>query len=287
LDEAIVAHLEAIRIDPGFAEAHYKFGVALLEANRFAEAIAAFDKVLELDAGETGELANTASLRTLCENSQRAGVLPENAQIAVAINVSGEPLAQIQECFTRLSANLPKAKVAIFLDGVSRPEVVDLANDFRFSPKVVTKLGTNATWNLWWLRMMRFFADTEADVCFKFDPDTMVDAAPKAILDADYFGHVCAEYVQGGVTGISRALVRAVLERKLLESSEEEPRPWLAEFSDPRYIDDQKIAQVFAHLGVRPIKWRECRSIWRWPVPNDPVTHAVVHPRYYGTPGIS
>jgi hypothetical protein len=140
-------------------------------------------------------------------------------------------------------------------------------------------------WNLWWLRMLTFFRDSAADVCFKFDPDTMVDATPSAIPSCGYFGDVQRTFrgvvfVQGGVTGLSASTVAELLEARLLE-----PRaykPWMdTVLLRQTFMDDQLLAAALKHLGISPVKWPECKSEWQTPVLNHPREYAIVHPRYY------
>jgi hypothetical protein len=206
----------------------------------------------------------------------------EKPTIAVAVNVFKEPFRQIEECFQRIARNLPNATVAVFLDGVNRPEVLRLARQLGFLPAVGSHCGTNATWNNWWLRMLHFFAFSEADVCFKFDPDTMVDATPNAIPLDHYFGGVPAGYsfVQGGITGLSKKTIRMILDKKLLESVAGEARPWLTQ-TLPDFADDQALGCLLRQQGIYPVHWNECRSDWKSPIDNNPITHAIVHPRYY------
>jgi hypothetical protein len=203
-------------------------------------------------------------------------------QLAVAVNVFKESPRQIEECFKRISNNLPDAIVGIFLDGVDRPEIIRLARKFGFLPMIGNNYGVNATWNLWWLRMLYFFEWSNASVCFKFDPDTMVDAKPLTIPNSHYFGDVPdgIPYVQGGVTGLSIETVRTILDKKLLEPIKNEPRPWLA-LKNSEFADDQALGCMLRYINIFPIHWPECKSVWRISVYNNPVTHAIVHPRYY------
>jgi lipopolysaccharide biosynthesis glycosyltransferase len=203
--------------------------------------------------------------------------------IAIAINVFKEPKVQIEECFRRIKCNMPAAKVAIFLDGIERHDVLALAQEYKFLPIIGSHFGTNVTWNIWWLRMLYFFQHTEANVCFKFDPDTMVDAAPSSIPTDHYFGDVPegVPYVQGGVSGLSGYTVRLILNQKLLEPAVAEAKPWLTRI-DNNFADDKALGFMLKHVGIYPVHWKECKSVWRSPVDNCPVQYAIVHPRYYG-----
>ncbi len=205
--------------------------------------------------------------------------------IAVAINIFKEPLRQIEECFLRIANNLPNAIVAIFLDGVDRPEVSSLARKYGFLPVISSHYGTNSTWNLWWLRMLYFFDFSKADVCFKLDPDTMVDITPNAIPKDHYFGdvHAGGSFVQGGVTGISRVAVSIILDKKLLEPVVGEPRHWLTR-TEADFSDDRALGCLLRHIDILPVQWSECKSVWKSPIENNPITYAIVHPRYYDDP---
>lgn len=222
--------------------------------------------------------------RSSISTGDQAGVperQTESIKISVAINVSRESVRQIKECLERIAVNLPRAEVAVFLDGVVRPEIEKLAHNHGFHCIPGENLGNNSDWNRWWIRMLTFFVYSNADVCFKFDPDTMVDARPVLIPTADYFGQVCGDFVQGGVTGLSRSAVRRLLEFRLLERVPGRQRPWLEEPRTQEFMDDQLIARALAHIGIFPSRWTECRSEWRDPVLNRPLNHAIVHPRYY------
>jgi len=47
-------------------------------------------------------------------------------------------------------------------------------------------------------------------------------------------------------------------------------------------MDDQLVAGALAKVNISAVPWPDCLSRWKCPVLNDPVTHAIVHPRYYG-----
>lgn len=206
-------------------------------------------------------------------------------RVAVAINVCSENRPQITECFRRVAVNLQGAMVRIFLDGKYRPEVVQLADSFGFAAILGENLGRNATWNLWWLRMLRFFEECRAPVCFKFDPDTMVDAVPSSLPPDDYFGTVSdrtpwgTPFVQGGVTGLSGTAVSKLLDRKVIESGLQDlVRSLPREFG---LADDQLLAEALARVNIHATRWTECLSLWKKSVPNMPIKYAIVHPRYY------
>lgn len=207
-------------------------------------------------------------------------------KIAVAINVHKEPREQVAECTQRIVSNLPSATVMLFIDGESRPDILDLAKQFGFSVIEGENLGRNATWHRWWQRMLNFFDSTDAEACFKFDPDTMVDATPENISPEHYFGsvtHVNAwktPFVQGGITGLSRELVQLLLSNRSLEPGRH--KRWMMPVPpDLPFRDDQMIAEAIAALGVRAVNWPECKSQWKTPLLNDPIQYAIVHPRYY------
>jgi len=178
--------------------------------------------------------------------------------------------------------NLPYATVGVFLNGVDRPEILSLAETLGFRLTVGHNYGTNAYWDLWWLRMLNFFESSNSDVCFKFDPDTMVDATPLSIPIDDYFGCISGnrEYIRGGAIGISKTVVRAIVEKELLELTAEEIRSWL-NLTTPHFAEDRALACLLRHIGVCPVHWPECRCRWRKPIRNDPLKYAIVHPRYY------
>ena len=214
--------------------------------------------------------------------------------VAVAINVYKETPVQLTECFSRVRANL-SSKVKIFLDGQDRPEVVALAKVFGFEVVVSPNCGCNDRWHLWWLRMLEFFVQSGADVCFKIDPDTMVDRSP-VLCSADYFGSVESfngyDYVQGGITGMSQraaSLAKTVLEQGTFKSVEEcvcsGGRPTVGYFAGPvsswAFTDDHAIAHVLKQVGILPVAWVECLSVWRKPIGNLKLRYAMVHPRYY------
>jgi len=205
--------------------------------------------------------------------------------LAVAVNVYQEPRRQIEECLSRIARNLSTAAVTVFLNGRQRREVECVAEPHGFRVIEGENLGTNVTWSLWWLRVLRFFREANADVCFKFDPDTMVDASPKAIPSADYFGTVWLSrryripFIQGGVTGLSRRAVCNLLDSSLLAL--EVPGASVVTEECQSLADDQYMAMALAKLGIRPTAWTECCSQWRTPVANGSNKFAIVHPRYY------
>ncbi|SRR6266446_5205287 len=210
----------------------------------------------------------------------------ELRDIAIAMTVYNEPYRQIYESLSRVFTNLPSAEVCVFLNGQYRPDVSALTRELNFKLVVSDNLAKNDTWFLWWSGMLKFFVSSGAKVCFKFDPDTMVDAKPTSIPSDDYFGSVRqggfrkVTFVQGGVTALSSDAVQQLLAEKLLES--ENVHKWMAPIpANLPLMDDQLIAEAIAYLGIRPVTWRECRSRWRVPVLNTPITHSIVHPRYY------
>lgn len=212
--------------------------------------------------------------------------------VAVAINVYDETTIQLTECFKRVKANLTEAKV--FLDGVDRPEVLDLAASFGFESFVGQSCGNNEKWFLWWLRMLEFFQSTGADVCFKIDPDTMVDRPP-VLIDADYFGTIESfngySYVQGGITGMSQravGLAKEVLEKGTFKSLRDcvfSGGPVSGCYEGPvtgwYFADDHAIAHVFKQVGILPTQWNECFASWTESTENKDLRFAMVHPRYY------
>jgi hypothetical protein len=133
--------------------------------------------------------------------------------------------------------------------------------------------------------MLRFFSESGAEVCFKFDPDTMVDGIPRAIPKAQYFGDVWRSrlgfrFIQGGITGLGGAAIHELLRSRLLEPSLCES--WMKGIPiSPVLMDDQLLAMALQKLGVLPSCWSECRSRWKTPVQNDHKEYAIVHPRYY------
>lgn len=206
--------------------------------------------------------------------------------LAVAINVYAESVQQVDECFIRIARNLPEAKVSVFLNGEDRSDVRRLADQLGFKVRYGMNLGTNRTWHLWWQRMLEFFCNTGCDVCFKFDPDTMVDRPPVAIPNASYFGDLHYSvygfpFVQGGVTGLSIRAIKTIMNDQLLEPVGK--KLWFTIRLSPNasFADDQLLALVLKHIDIVPVAWPECKSSWKLPVPNDPVTYAIVHPRYY------
>jgi hypothetical protein len=211
-------------------------------------------------------------------------------KVAIAVNTWQEPYKQLAVCFRKIAAAFPSAHVKVFVNGGARPDVTAMAKSFNFDAVDVPNLGSNATWKLWWLRMLKFFEAVNADVCFKFDPDTMVDATPGSFPDADYFGSrvrcaptaSAAWFVQGGVTGLSGRAVRRLIESDVLRSGG--GKSWEPRFAlNAPFLDDQLVCTALAVLGIDPVTWDQCLSRWKCPVLNCPITHAIVHPRYYGT----
>jgi hypothetical protein len=208
--------------------------------------------------------------------------------IAIAINVYQEVLIQLQHCIGRIRSNMPDATVMIFLDGIDRPDVRPLAGSLGCGVTNGAHLGYNDEAPLWWLRMLTWFHESTADICFKLDPDTMVDRAPKEYPAADYFGTIdgvnsCGiPYIQGGVTGISRATVKLLIESELLLDPKYKDTRHFENTSNPPFVDDKMIGSVLHRLGIRPSGWSECLSRWRDPIENDDQKYAIVHPRYYG-----
>ena len=63
LAEGIERIEAAIRMDPNFVQAHFARGAALLQTGRRAEAIAEYEKVLQLRPGDASALRILALLR--------------------------------------------------------------------------------------------------------------------------------------------------------------------------------------------------------------------------------
>ena len=65
-DEALASYREAVRIDPGFAPAHVGIGAALLDAQRYAEALESLERGISLGAdAPTAATAHYLAGRTL------------------------------------------------------------------------------------------------------------------------------------------------------------------------------------------------------------------------------
>ena len=188
----------------------------------------------------------------------RPDLVSRQPSIAVAVNVYQESVRQITECFERIATNLRDAKVAVFINGEDRPEVFALAARWAFTAIQGENLGTNCTWHLWWRRMVEFFGCTGCEICFKFDPDTMVDRRPKYFPRSPYFGKVDFNaafnlfFVQGGVTGFSRSAIARVLDARVLEPAPE--KIWLTVQLPPSvsFADDQLFAFALRHIGILP-----------------------------------
>jgi hypothetical protein len=208
-----------------------------------------------------------------------------NRLVAAAVNVHRESARQLEECLSRIARNLPAAAVTVFVNGDHGLSLTQMVERYGLRLVEGPNLGTNATWHFWWLRMLLFFRQEKAEVCFKFDPDTMVDATPRAIPNADYFGSIWLSrrygipFIQGGVTGLSgRAVCRLLDSGILLKGSACLPpvsEAWQG------LADDQHLGLILARLGIAPVAWPECLSRWKTPVANEAQTHALVHPRYY------
>ena len=199
-----------------------------------------------------------------------------NHVVAVAINTFREHNVQVTECLRRVHANLPEATVCVFVNG-RRPEHLAIARSFGFQSALVPNYGNNRLWHLWWERMLKWFVMTNTNTFLKLDPDTMVDASPKGIPTADYFGCVHGWFVQGGVTGLSRRLAEQLLAENMLSRSNSLPCP----ITYNAFADDKYLAATIARLNIRPTPWCEVYSRWRVQVMNNPVEHCIVHPRYY------
>lgn len=212
--------------------------------------------------------------------------MQEFRDIAIVVTVYNESYRQIYESLSRIFANLPSAQVCVLLNGPYRSDVSALTTRFHFKLVTAENFANNDTWFLWWSGMLKFFAASGAKVCFKFDPDTMVDASPTSIPSDDYFGSVIrggfrnVTFIQGGVTGLSSDAVQQLLAEKLL--APKNVHKWMAPVpAKLPLMDDQFIGEAMACLGIRPVPWPACRSQWKLPVLNNPITHAIVHPRYY------
>lgn len=206
--------------------------------------------------------------------------------IAVAVNVYKEPIAQVEACLGRIYSHLPEAAVRVFCNGVAREDVRELTKCFHYDLVIGKNLAANSTWHRWWKRMLDFYSQAGAEVCFKFDPDTMVDMAPRAIPSADYFGSVWMSkryripFVQGGVTGLSRRALELLIDSGLLDSPDSAAVP-LSQYRWDSFADDQHLSMALSFLHIYPAPWEECMSSWKTPVLNNPVKYAIVHPRYY------
>lgn len=217
------------------------------------------------------------------------------SRIAVAVNVYREPFKQIQVCLTKIARHLPDAPVTVLLNE-RRTDIFDLCRRLGFRVISGENLGTNATWHLFWTRMLHCFVESGADVCFKLDPDTMVDGPLTSVPTDSYFGSVFNErpntswppftaaacpFVQGGITGLSIQAVRSLLAERVLEPGKD--RPWMEPIPMPSpFVDDKRIAHALKSIGIEAAPWPDCLSRWLEPVLNQPVKYAIVHPRYYG-----
>lgn len=205
--------------------------------------------------------------------------------VGIAINVFQETPRQVSECFSRIASSFVRPTVKVFVTYPPRIEILRIAHSYEFAVEVGENLASNATWNLWWTRMLRFFQEQNVDICFKFDPDTMADAAPQHLPQDAYFGDLkvgCSGtlFVQGGVTGLSHLAVTSLLESGVLEAGSFAASADYAAASRC-FMDDQMLADALHIVGIDPVQWRECRSEWRTPILNNPIRHALVHPRYY------
>ena len=196
--------------------------------------------------------------------------------VAVAVNTFRESNSQVAECLRRIHDNLPGATVRVFVNG-RRTEHIAIAKRFGFQASIVTNYGNNRLWYLWWKRMLVWFVTTNTDRFLKLDPDTMVDAPPSAIPAADYFGCIDDWFVQGGITGLSRKLAERLLEANMLCRAQS----LRCVITKRAFADDKYLAATVQFLNVTATPWDEVYSRWKVPVINDPITHSIVHPRYY------
>jgi tetratricopeptide (TPR) repeat protein len=65
LPEAIEAYRDAIRIQPGFAEAHNNLGVVLANSNQLPEAIEQFEQAVKLKPDFTSAQGNLEATRKM------------------------------------------------------------------------------------------------------------------------------------------------------------------------------------------------------------------------------
>lgn len=206
-------------------------------------------------------------------------------RVVIAVNVYRETYRQMEECLWRISLNLPGSEVRIFFNGDQRADLIPLITKFGMSWATGPNLGTNSTWHIWWLRMLLWFQESRGEICFKFDPDTMVDSTPTAIPIEDYFGDLQRPYnhipfIQGGITGLSQNAVQRLIGAGLLESIDKSRS--LTEIpANASFMDDQLIAKVLRTINILPVHWLECKSRWKIPIENRMKDYAIVHPRYY------
>jgi hypothetical protein len=215
---------------------------------------------------------------------------------AIAINIYRENRRQIEECLARIAVNMPYSRVGIFLNGESRPDLDQVLSGRSIEVFYGPNYANNAQWTLWWTRMLAWFRLSQANVCFKFDPDTMVDAPPQSLPGDPYFGDVRRSsvrvqpdvywfrkpvpFVQGGIVGLSQKTVHDLLVSKILDPLFHST--WCPPIAPEMiFMEDHLFAAGLRTIGVAPTPWKECKSLWKVPVPNDPVEHAIVHPRYY------
>lgn len=217
-------------------------------------------------------------------------------ELSLVINVHKEPPCQVEACLSRAMANLRPKRTVIFLNGVCRPDLVNLFQKFALEIRHVENYANNQQWCLWWSRMLEWHLSGCGDLLLKIDPDTMVDAPPQSVPTEDYFGDVHLSpvrvaphtywisdpvpFVQGGVVGLSRRAVRDLHTTGLLEM----PRlqDWCPTISSRMiFMEDHLIAAALRVIGIYPRQWAECKSQWKIPVINCPIKYAIVHPRYY------
>ena len=207
--------------------------------------------------------------------------------ISVAINVRDEPCVQVDECLSRVHANLPGSAVKIIINGTQRPEIKRLADHYGFVCENSVNAKPNLLLYVWFGRMFSFFNKQGRIYNLKIDPDTMIDRSPSSMPNDDYFGSIDQNanqrFVQGGMQGMSLRAIQSIIESKKFLSPTTQLYPdWI---KPEENTEDWALGYIMQELGFDPQAWDECRSQWRVPViqpSHVPLRYAICHPRYYG-----
>lgn len=131
-----------------------------------------------------------------------------------------ESEAQIRWCLTHLRAAYPDVAVVLQADGVQRPEIQELAREFRVEHRAGQQLKRIQQGLAWWYRFFCTARMLDADYTFKLDLDARIWRPFKFLPLLDLFGHELTlhsasdRHINGGCQGFSRAFVQTFLDSR-------------------------------------------------------------------------
>lgn len=196
----------------------------------------------------------------------------------------------------KLKLFYPQADIISISDGVEDADYAEFCADYKVNYWVRERLKTMQFGGLWTAQFLTAMLWSEADILIKLDPDSGINSQldPSTFPNADLFGNLRVAggrpHIQGGFIAFRRAAARAIIESKLLGSSEY----CTTHYSYPRFMppylqqgeqfstewltcEDVILWDVIQKLGLKVAEYDQVWCHFKDACPS-PEKYAVVHP---------